>query len=202
MCRWQNTVVPSGVTNAGGSTVRQTSITSGQRVWKRQPGGGAAGDGMSPCEDDPLPPTLPHRVRERDRRQERLGVGVLRAPVHLVGRTLLDDPPEVHHRDPVAHVAHEREVVRDEEVREPELLLEVAQQVDDIGLDRDVEAAHRLVEHEELGRQRERAGDRHPLELTARELARVPVAVLGAQPHRAQQLGRCARSGPCASRSR
>ena len=28
--------------------MRQTSIAYGHRVWKRQPGGGFAGDGMSP----------------------------------------------------------------------------------------------------------------------------------------------------------
>ena len=48
VCRWQYTVVVSTV-KADGSTSRHTSITYGQRVWKLHPGGGSAGDGMSPC---------------------------------------------------------------------------------------------------------------------------------------------------------
>ena len=39
---------------------------------------------------------------------------------------LLDEPAEVHHRDAVAHVADDRQVVRDEEVRDAELALQRA----------------------------------------------------------------------------
>ena len=44
-----------------------------------------------------------------------------RVVVEVVGRRDLDDLAEVHHRDPVADVAHDREVVRDEEVGQAEL---------------------------------------------------------------------------------
>ena len=43
------------------------------------------------------------------------------------------------------------EVVRDEEAREAELLLQVAQQVEDRRLDGDVERGHGLVGDEHLG---------------------------------------------------
>jgi hypothetical protein len=46
---------------------------------------------------------------------------VERVVVELVARRDLDDPPEVHDRDPVRDVPDDREVVRDEEVRELEL---------------------------------------------------------------------------------
>ena len=46
---------------------------------------------------------------------------------------------EVHHRHAVGDVTHDREVVGDEEVREPELLLELREEVHDLGLDRDVQ---------------------------------------------------------------
>ena len=139
-------------------------------------------------EHDALALALALRVRHRDRREERLGVGVLRALVHLVGRALFDDAAEVHHRDAVADVTDEREVVGDEEVGDAELLLQVAEQVDDVGLDRHVETADRLVEHEELGGQREGARDGDALQLAAGELARVAVAVVGIEAHGAQQL--------------
>ena len=39
---------------------------------------------------------------------------------------------EIHHRDAVGDVLHHREIVRDEDVGEPEALLQVAQQVEDL----------------------------------------------------------------------
>ena len=45
---------------------------------------------------------------------------------HFRPGTVLDRPPEIHHDDLVGDVAHHREVVRDEQVREPELVLQVA----------------------------------------------------------------------------
>jgi hypothetical protein len=75
-------------------------------------------------------------------------------------------------------VADHAEVVGDEDVGEAELLLQVLEQVDDLGLDRDVEGAHRLVGDDQLGFQRQRAGDPDPLPLPAGELVRIPVVVL------------------------
>jgi hypothetical protein len=57
-----------------------------------------------------------------------------------VRRTLLCDLPEVHHRDAVAHVAHDGEVVGDEEGTRAESVLEVFEQVDRLRLSRDVGA--------------------------------------------------------------
>ncbi len=62
------------------------------------------------------------------------------------------------------------------------------EQVDDLRLDRDVERRHGLVEHDQLGIERERAGDADALPLTAGELVREPVRVLGAEADRPQQL--------------
>ena len=64
---------------------------------------------------------------------------------------LLDDPPEVHDRHAVAHVLHNRQVVRDEEVGEPHRLLELDEQVDDLRLDRHVERRGRLIAYDECG---------------------------------------------------
>src|SRR6266545_2597231 len=50
----------------------------------------------------------------------------------LGGRGHLDELAEVHHRDPVADVPHDRQVVGDEQVGEVEFPLEVDQQVDDL----------------------------------------------------------------------
>ncbi len=61
-------------------------------------------------------------------------------------------------------------VVRDEEAREPHAALEIAEQVEDRGLNRDVQGGHGLVRDEDARLEDERTGDRHPLTLAAREL--------------------------------
>ena len=63
----------------------------------------------------------------------------------------LHDAPEVHHRDAVGDVPHHREVVRDEDVGQPEVALQVGEQVDDLRLDGDVERGDRLVADDERG---------------------------------------------------
>ena len=74
-----------------------------------------------------------------------------------------------------ADVADDAEVVRDQQVGEAELVLQLAEQVDDLGLDRDVERRDRLVEDDQPRPQRQRPGDPDPLPLAARELVRVAV---------------------------
>ena len=58
-----------------------SSARSWQRGWKWQPLGGLTGRGHVAAEDDPLPAQL--RVRDRDRRHQRLGVGMLGRAEHL-----------------------------------------------------------------------------------------------------------------------
>jgi hypothetical protein len=57
----------------------------------------------------------------------------------LVASAGLHDAAEVHHRDPVAKILNDRQVVRDEQAREPELAVQVGEQVEHRGLHRDIE---------------------------------------------------------------
>ena len=90
--------------------------------------------------------------------------------VRLVG--VLDDPAEIHHGDAVADVLDHRQVVRDEQVRQAELALQVHQQVDDLRLDRHVERGDRLVADDQLRVERQRPRDADALPLAAGELVR------------------------------
>ena len=78
--------------------------------------------------------------------------------------------------------------MRDEHVGEVELVLQVLEQVDDLGLDRHVERRDRLVGDDQLRAQRERPGDADALALAAGELVRVAVVVLGVEADQLQQL--------------
>ena len=89
----------------------------------------------------------------------------------------LHDPPEVENGDPVGEVADDAEVVRDQQVARPSLGLELGEQVEDRGLDRDVERARRLVGDDDPRVAGERPGDRQPLLEAAGQLARLEVEV-------------------------
>ncbi len=92
---------------------------------------------------------------------------------HLARRRDLDETAEVHHADAVRHVAHDREVVADEQVGEPEAVLQVAHQVEDLRLHRHVERGGRLVADDEFGIAGKRARDRDALALSAGEFVRI-----------------------------
>ena len=100
----------------------------------------------------------------------------------------LDDDAEIHHRDPVGDVLHHREVVRDEDVGEAEPVLQVAQQIEDLRADRDIERRDRLVADDQLRLDRERAGNRDALALAAGEFMRVAAREARLEPDQPQQF--------------
>ena len=55
--------------------------------------------GCFPLEDDP--PSSVVEVHRRHRRQQRLGVGMLRVLEDLLRGSDLDDPAQIHHRDAI-----------------------------------------------------------------------------------------------------
>jgi len=56
-------------------------------------------------------------------------------------------------------VLDHRQIMRDEQVGQPVLVLQIHQEIDDLGLDRDVERRDRLVADDQLRAQGESAGD-------------------------------------------
>src|SRR6266851_1818227 len=138
-------------------------------------------------------------IRNRNRRQQRFRVRMLRRGEKRRGRSHLDDLSEIHHRDAVADVLDQSQIVRDEQIRQLQLLLQIHQQVHDLRLHRDVERRDRLVEHEERRVQRERAGEPDALPLAAAELMRISLEMRRVQTDQLEQfrdarlpLGACA----------
>ena len=73
------------------------------------------------------------------------------------------------------------EIVRDEQIREAELALQIDQQVDDLCLHRDVERRDRLVADDQFRPRRQRPRDAETLALSAGEFVRVLGHLVGAQ---------------------
>ena len=90
-----------------------------------------------------LLPDLRHRVEQAFR------VRVVRAREQVADRRFLDDLAAVHHDDARRRLRDDAQVVRDEQNRRAELLLQVAQQLENLRLDGDVERGRRLVGDDE-----------------------------------------------------
>ena len=116
------------------------------------------------------------RVREPVPRQSAPGCrGAPDCGTRRRGGAISTMRPGAHHRDAVGDVIDHREVVRDEQIGEPELFLQINQQVEDLRLDRNVERRDRLVADQQIGPQRQGAGDADALALSAGEAVRITV---------------------------
>jgi hypothetical protein len=124
----------------------------------------------------------------RHRRQQRPGVGVLRGFQDLVDRAFLDDAPQVHDRDAIRQVGHDGEVVRDEQVGQPQCVLQFLQQIEDLRLHGDVQRAGRLVADHQPRIDCQGACNTDALALATGKLVRVTGQVLGRQTHLCEQL--------------
>ena len=101
-----------------------------------------------------------------------------------------------------AEKSDHREVVGDEEVGEVVLPLELAQEIQHLRLDRDVEGRDRLVEDDEARLGRERARHRDALALPAGHLGGTATQELGAEPDELEQLDHARPPGAPVPRSR
>ena len=79
----------------------------------------------------------------------------------------------VHDGDAIRLLGDDAEIVRDEQQREAEARLQIAQQIEDLPLDRDVERGRRLVGDEQPGLAGEGRGDQRALAEAAGQLVRV-----------------------------
>ncbi len=100
----------------------------------------------------------------------------------------LDDPAEIHHRDPLAEMPDHRQIVRDEQIGQVELVAQILEQIDDLRLDRYVESRNRLVADDEFRVQRQGPRDSDPLPLAARHLMRISVGEIRVEAAHRQQL--------------
>ena len=78
----------------------------------------------------------------------------------------------LHDDDAVAQRAHDFQIMRYEQVGQPALTLQLAQQLDDLRLHRQVQRRGRLVEQDEFRFKRDGAGDGEALALAAGEFVR------------------------------
>ena len=91
------------------------------------------------------------------------------------GLALLHDLAALHHHDAVGHRGRDFQVVGDQDQRHTVFGLEVAQKVEDLRLDADVQGGGRLVRDDDRWLQGDGHRDHHALPLAAGELVRILV---------------------------
>ena len=116
-----------------------------------------------------------HRAVARRGGYELPGVGVLGVVVNLSRGARLDDLASVHHHHSVGHLGDDAEIVSDEDEAEAHLVLQLLEELQDLGLHGDVERSRRLVGDDDVGLHRQRHRDHDSLALAAGELVRVLV---------------------------
>ena len=105
--------------------------------------------------------------------QKALGVGLDGEMADLLAGPGFDDLPGPHDHDIGGEIADQGHGVGDEEVSQMKCLLEMAQQVHDLGPDADVERGDRLIQQEQLGAKGEGSGDIDSLALAAGKFVRI-----------------------------
>src|ERR1700722_17691386 len=112
-------------------------------------------------------------VEPRDRTEQADGVGMLGTSEQLIDRGTLDYLAGIHHRDLVADLGDDAEIVGDENDRRPARRLQLAHQIEDLRLQGDVERGGRLVSDQEPRLADQRPRDHDALAHAAGKLVRI-----------------------------
>src|SRR6185295_10605989 len=104
--------------------------------------------------------------------EQRARVGMLRRAPYFAMISALDDAPAVHHMHAIGDIAHHRKIVRYEKIGEPEIALELDEQIEYLRLNRHVEGGHGLVANQQQRFEHERTRNADALPLSARKLVR------------------------------
>ncbi len=154
---------------------------------ERAPPGRVQGRRNIAREHDAPPPG--RGIEDGDCGKQGLGVGMPGPGTHVVRGTEFDDVTEIHHGDAAAEMFHDGEVVGDEEVSEAAFPLEILEEIDDLGLDADVEGADGLVADDESRFHGKGPGDADALALASAERKRMAAGMIGMEPDGFQEFG-------------
>src|ERR1700730_12819872 len=121
-------------------------------------------------------------------RQQFARVSVLRLGGDLLRGSDLDDLALIHYRDAGGEVAHDWHGVRDEQIGEAEVALELLEKIHDLRADADIESRHRFIGDDELRPQSESASDTNALALASGELVRITGQSGSIHSHRMQKF--------------
>ena len=116
---------------------------------------------------------LQRGIRHRHRRDQRLGIRVLRVGDHLVARADLHHITQIHHRDAVTGILQQREVVGNVDRRQAHLPRQAPRRIQNPRSHRNIQHRYWLIRHQKIRVQHQRPRQHHALQLPTAELMRV-----------------------------
>ena len=120
------------------------------------------------------------------RTEQRLGIGMKRAPCHLLPRNHLHNMSQIHNRNLVREGLNQRQIVADEHDADLLFPLQPNQELDDGLLNGHIQGAGGLVANQDFRLQRQRPGNADALPLSARHAVGIPVDKILRQLHHTQ----------------
>ena len=151
-------------TVSGIMVLLHSGLLIGQRGWNGQPEGGFAGLGISPFECDPFLSLF--GVDYRNCTEKSSGIRVSGGGEEFVGVGLLHELSQIHYSNSVGNVSDYPKIMGYKEISDSFLLLQILQQVYNLGLDRDVKGANRFVADNKIRSYCQGPGNRDTLSLT------------------------------------
>ena len=139
-------------------------------------------------QNHPLSCACNDRVRNRNRTHQSLGIRVNRVFVQLIRISELYHVAQIHYADTVRNVPYNRDIVSDEEVRQPQLSLQVFKHVYYLRLNRYVQSRNRLIADDKFRLYGQSSGDTDSLLLSAREFVRKTVGMFCIQSYFLEKL--------------
>src|SRR5215813_6851667 len=112
-------------------------------------------------------------------------------PDDMLGWAIFNESRKVHDHGALRDVAHQRQIMRDIDCRQPEARLDLTHEVQNAGPHADIEHGDRLVGDDETRSEDKRAGQYDTLQLTTRKLVRkfLQDVTKAAQPHAIEHIG-------------
>ncbi|KFJ60193.1 hypothetical protein DK59_3082 [Brucella abortus bv. 4 str. 292] len=135
-----------------------------------------------------LPLALDDRIGERHCRHQGLRVGMQRMPIKPGFGGLFHDAAKIHDGNGVRDMAHNRQVMGNENIRCPEPLLNILKEIQDTGLNGNIERRDGLIQHHDLRIEGQGTRNHYALTLPAGKLMRIAFAVLRVEPHQTQHF--------------
>ena len=115
----------------------------------------------------------PHGAQSGHRRQQRLGIRMLRTAEDRLYRAAFNRFAPVHHQHAVGDIRHHAHIVGNKDHAHRHLFLQDADKLEDLRLNGDVQRGGRLIGDQQRRAAGERHGDHHPLAHAAGELVRI-----------------------------
>ena len=131
---------------------------------------------------------LPTRDGAGDGLQQGFRIWMEGGAVEFDRRSDFNDPPEVHDGHALAQVFDHGKIVGDKEVGQTELLLDIIEEVDDLGLNREIEGGDGFIGDDQFGFHCQGAGDADALPLPAREFVGIAIKDITAKADGRQQF--------------